>query len=378
MVRGERVVPRIPSTDLAALWRETRGAAVTAVERVGESGWFVLGEEVRQFEAELSRFWGIEHAVGCGNGMDALEIALRAVGLRAGDRVLTTPLSAFATTLAILRAGGVPVFADVDESGLVDLQRCAGILAEEPSIRFFLPVHLFGHALDVAPLEALARKTQVTIVEDCAQSIGATSRGRQTGAVGQAAATSFYPTKNLGCLGDGGAVLTRREDLAAAARSLRDYGQTAKYLHSALGLNSRLDELQAAVLRSALLPRLAGFIARRRAIAARLRDGIRNEAVALPPAPAGSDSAWHLFPVLVAAGRDRFCRHLDERGISWGLHYPRLIPEQPCMAQVAYETRSTLANAARFAAQEVSLPLHPFLSDGDVGRILEACNEWLP
>lgn len=370
--------PRILLNDFVAQWRDVRADTLAATDRVGESGWLVLGREVAAFEAELAQASALPHVVGCGNGLDALEISLRALGLAPGQPVLTTPLSAFATTLAIVRAGGVPVFLDVDASGLLDLDACDRLLRARPDIRFLVPVHLYGHALDLQRLAALAKAHDLRVVEDCAQAIGARSRGTPVGAVGALAATSFYPTKNLGCMGDGGAVLTSDARLADAARCLRDYGQSAKYVHARLGMNSRLDELQAAILRSALLPRLARFTARRREVAAAYRDGIRNPALIVPPPPAGSDSVWHLFPLLVEGDRARFKAHLDAAGVGNGLHYPTLIPDQEALAGTGFEVAGPLERAARFAARELSIPIHPYLADADVARVVDACNAWKP
>lgn len=369
---------RIGLNDFVAQWRDVRTDSLAAFERVGESGWLILGREVQSFEAELAAFWRLPHAVGCASGLDAIEIALRALSLAPGDKVLTTPLSAFATSLAIVRAGGVPVFVDVDASGLLDLERAADAIQADPAIKFFVPVHLYGHALDAQQLKSVVQLADIQLVEDCAQSCGASSRGTPAGATGQAAATSFYPTKNLGCMGDGGALLTRDDRVAVEARSLRDYGQTAKYVHARLGMNSRLDELQAAILRSALLPRLPQFTERRQAIARTYRDAIDNAHLTLPPVPAGSASVWHLFPVLVEASRDAFMAHLDQAGIGCGIHYPTLIPDQQAFADVRFESRDALVRARRFANAEVSLPIHPYMSDQQVKRVIDACNTWQP
>jgi dTDP-3-amino-3,4,6-trideoxy-alpha-D-glucose transaminase len=368
---------RILLNDFVAQWHDVGADALAALERVGESGWLILGREVKAFEAELSTFWGIPHVVSCANGLDAIEIALRALGIAPGDKVLTTPLSAFATSLAIVRAGGVPVFVDVDASGLLDLKRAAEAIQTDPAIKFCVPVHLFGHALDAEQLARLAL-LPVQVIEDCAQACGAASRGTPVGATGSAAATSFYPTKNLGAMGDGGALLTRDPGVAAEAASLRDYGQTAKYVHARLGMNSRLDELQAAILRSALLPRLPAFTERRIAIAAAYRRSIHNAALQLPPVPDGSTSVWHLFPVLVAGSREAFMSQLERAGVGSGIHYPTLIPDQPALSGARFECRDALTQARRFATTEVSLPIHPYLSDEQVERVVTACNAYKP
>jgi dTDP-3-amino-3,4,6-trideoxy-alpha-D-glucose transaminase len=363
--------------DFRAQWPHLREAVLGAVERVGESGWFVLGTEGQAFEKELARVWGLPFCVGCASGLDAIEIALRCAGLARGDAVLTTPLSAFATTLAVIRAGGRPCFVDVDASGQLDLALTERALESHPEIRFLVPVHLFGHALDLEQLGRLRDRFELRVVEDCAQAVGARSRGVPVGSTGELAATSFYPTKNLGCMGDGGAVLARDAALAERARCLRDYGQTAKYEHACLGLNSRLDELQAAILRDALLPQLEAFTRRRREVADRYRSGIRNPRLELPAAPAGSESVWHLFPVLVSGGRGAFQEHLRRAGIASGVHYPTLIPEQAAFREgEGGDVLSPLPRAEGFARREVSLPIHPFLSEREVERIVASCNSW--
>lgn len=365
--------------DFRRQWRATGDEVLAAVARVGESGWYILGEEVRGFEAALAAAWPTPHAVGVGSGLDAIEIALRCADVKPGDRVLTTPLSAFATTLAIVRAGAVPVFADVDASGLLDLEACASVLESRHDIRAVLPVHLYGHVLDLDQLAAVAQRFGVAVIEDCAQCIGARWRGRPAGSVGAVATTSFYPTKNLGALGDGGAVITGDAALATQARELRHYGQSATYIHDRLGLNSRLDELHAAILARVFLPHLHDWTGRRREVAAAYRDGIANPRIVLPPVPAGSESVWHLFPVIVAGNmRGAFMAHLKAAGVQAGVHYPKLIPEQRALATAPFFVDGDLAQARRFADGEVSLPIHPFLTNVEVERVIAACNAWRP
>lgn len=363
--------------DFKRQWAETAGDVLSAVARVGESGWYVLGREVAEFESALAARMARASAVGCANGLEAIEIALRAAGLAPGAKVLTTPLSAFATTLALLRARAVPVFVDVDEHGLLDLDAAREALAADPALRAMVPVHLYGHALDLARLEALRGEFGLLVVEDCAQAIGAAHRGRPVGSVGRLAATSFYPTKNLGALGDGGAILTDDEGLAARCRALRDYGQSSKYVHDELGLNSRLDELHAAVLRTALLPRLHAWTARRREVARAYGEGIEHAAVRPLPVPPGSESVWHLYPVRVPpAARAGFVRHLQAAGIRTAVHYPFLIPEQKALRGQAFEVRGPLDRAHALALGEVSLPIHPHLDDAEVARVIAAVNAW--
>ncbi len=368
----------IPANDFRALWREIRAAALEAVDRVGKSGWFILGREVEAFEQALAAHWGMRQAVGTANGMDALEIALRAGGLQAGDKVLTTPLSAFASTLAILRAGGRPVFVDVDESGLIDLSLARQAFTADSSLKWFLPVHLYGHCLNLDALASLRDAFGLRVVEDCAQSIGATWGGRICGSVGFAAATSFYPTKNLGAMGDGGALLTNESKIAETARMLRDYGQSAKYQHAEPGLNSRLDEVQAALLHDALLPRLADFTRRRRLIAAFYHRELRHELIDPIHQPEGSGSVFHLYPVLVEQDRDDLLKHLQRLQVHAAIHYPVLIPDQPAMRAAGGEIFGSLHRASRIARREISLPMHPFLTDSQVENVVAACHFWRP
>lgn len=365
----------ILNNDFQRQWAEIGADVLAAVERTGRSGWYVLGEEVRQFERDLAGFWKLDHAVGAANGLDAVEMGLRTLGCGPGDRVLTTPLSAFATTLAIVRLGAVPVFVDTDEHGLIDLARCHDLLRERRDISYMVPVHLYGHALDRTALARLREEFSLKIVEDCAQSAGASWRGTPTGHAGQIAATSFYPTKNLGAMGDGGAILTNDAALAEQVRVLRFYGETARYRHERIGYNSRLDEVQAALLRDACLPRLDRWIARRRDIARAYSAGIRNRDIGLPGQPEGSESSWHLFPIHVApARRAELLEHLKANGVGCGIHYPTAIPDQPAMAGVPHEMADECALARQICASEVSLPIHPYLTDEEVQRVIDAVN----
>jgi dTDP-4-amino-4,6-dideoxygalactose transaminase len=362
----------IPLNDFKRQWTECGPAALAAMERVGASGWYVLGKEVLAFEQGLAAFWGLPRCVGVANGLDAIEIGLRALDLRPGERVLTTPLSAFATTLAIHRAGGVPVFVDTDAAGLLDLDRTEAYLAAHADVRVLVPVHLYGQVLDLDRLLALRERFGLRIVEDCAQSHGATWRGRPCGSAGQVAATSFYPTKNLGALGDGGALLCADPELERRARALRDYGQSAKYVHDVVGLNSRLDELHAAVLKDAFLPHLARWTARRRAIAARYRAELSGvPGLRLVTTASGSSGVEHLFAVRVA-DRDGLQKRLAAAGVGSAVHYPRVIPDQPACRELGAVEADPLREARALAQDELSLPIHPYLTDDEVGRVVAA------
>jgi len=370
----ERIRPRVAANDFARQWQDIGADALDAVDRVGRSGWLILGEEVESFERELASWWGVPHAVGVASGLDALEIGLRCAGIGPGAKVLTTPLTAFATTLAIFRAGAEPVWCDVDESGGLDLERAAAAIAADPTIKAVLPVHLYGHPLDRAALARLTAEHGVAVIEDCAQSAGASREGEATGSVGIAAATSLYPTKNLGALGDGGVLLTTDAEVAARARRLRDYGQSARYEHSEPGLNSRLDELHAAILRSALLPRLDRFLRRRAEFARRYTEALRDTPLR-PIEASGGSSAHHLYPVEVVEGDPTaIAEALRREGVAGGRHYPFLCPEQGA-ASGRGAVFGDLAVARRLAERELSLPIHPYLEDEEVEAVIEACRE---
>ena len=363
----------IPAHDFERQWEDLRDPVLAALLRVASSGRYILGGEVREFEAELAAYWGVKHAISVASGLDAIEISLRILGCQPGDRVLTTPLSAFATTLAILKLGAIPVFVDTDAYGLIDLERCREVLSRRPEIRFFVPVHLYGHALDMGGLRMLREEFGLSVVEDCAQSIGARFRGEATGTASQLAATSFYPTKNLGALGDGGAILTDGMEWRDRAAALRDYGQTSKYRHEYVGYNSRLDELQAAVLRHAMLPSLDAWKDRRRAVAREYLVGIRHPEIRCLGIPEGSEPNWHLFPVLAHPQRkSAFLEYLQRSGVTGAEHYPVAIPDQPAMNHP--ELADDCSNARRLAASEVSLPIHPYLRAEEIARVIDVVN----
>jgi dTDP-4-amino-4,6-dideoxygalactose transaminase len=370
----------IEANPFARQWARIGEAAVAATRRVGASGWYVLGTELERFERTLAARLERGFAVGCASGLDAIEIGLRAADLPAGAPVLTTPYSAFATTLAILRAGGMPYFVDVDASGLLDLDATAAVLAAHPEVRFAVPVHLFGHVLDLGALTRLRDRFELTIVEDCAQAIGARSAAGTAGSVGRAAALSFYPTKNLGALGDGGALLTDDTALDRRVRSLRDYGQSDKYVHAEPGLNSRLDELHAAILHDALLPHLEDWTERRATWAERYTTGLANPLVRSVAPPPGSGSVWHLFPIRVASGhRDSLLVFLRSEGVQAAVHYPTLIPDQPALQDLAgRQVHGDLPRARSLAMEEVSLPIHPLLEADEIDRVIALVNRWRP
>jgi len=367
------VTGRIPFLSLVPREDDDAGDVHAAIDRVVARGWFILGPEVEAFEQEFAAASGATHAVAVGNGTDAIALILRALGIGRGDEVITTPLSAAYSALAILMAGARPVFVDVDPHRLtIDPARIAAAVG--PCTRAILPVHLYGQPADMRAIEGVASAHDLAIVEDCCQAHLATSDGRPVGTIGVAGAFSFYPTKNLGALGDGGAIVTRDRALADRLRRLRNGGQTDRYHHQEAGINSRLDEMQAAVLR-ARLPRLPGWTARRRSIAARYRRQLGNggSVEALPERDAGH--VYHLFVVRTAARADLQAHLAAARGIETLIHYPVPIPRQPAMAAVE---PADCQIAARACGEVVSLPLHPALGDADVDRIAEAVHAFAP
>lgn len=365
--------------DFVKQWSLIKNSAQNSLNRVGNSGWLILGKEVEQFETNLANLLGVKFAIGCANGLDALEISLRSLNIKPNDKVLTTPLSAFATTLAILKTGATPVFVDVDNQGLIDLNQCESALQNDPAIRFMVPVHLYGHPLNLKDMSILKKKYNTKIVEDCAQAILARFADDFVGNVGDMAAISLYPTKNLGCLGDGGVITTESESLAQMARSLRDYGQTQKYVHEFIGFNSRLDELQAAILNESLLPHLKNHTEKRMSIAQAYLQGIKNPLITLPSLTKDAQSVWHLFPILIQGSQKAFGQHMLNHGVQTAIHYPILITEQKALqsTDVKFEILADLKNAKHFANQQISLPIHPFLTTEEINQVIHACNQWI-
>jgi dTDP-4-amino-4,6-dideoxygalactose transaminase len=346
---------------------------LAAVERVLRSGSYILGNEVKTFESSWAARCGAKHAVGVGNGMDAIEIGLRAAGIGGGDEVITTPMTAFATVLAIIRAGATPVLADIDpETALLDpdsVERCLS-----PHTRAVLLVHLYGQVRTMERWTTLCERADIHLLEDCAQSHAAAWQGKVAGTFGAWGAYSFYPTKNLGGVGDGGAIVTSSNEIADKARVLRNYGQSQRYHHPELGLNSRLDELQAALL-SARLDWLDAFTKRRKEIARAYFSGIRNPLIHTMAFPLESDShVYHLY-VIRCDERDRLAAYFQERGVFCLIHYPIPVHHQKPCAGIKIDPRG-LKHAELHAAQCLSIPCHPQMDDKDVSRVIEAINEF--
>ena len=335
-----------------------------AIDRVLRRGWFILGPELEAFEAEFAAAAGTRFAVGVGNGTDAIALLLRASGIKAGDEVIVPAITAAFTALAVIAAGATPVIVDVDpETLMLDVEACEASLTSR--VTALLPVHLYGQAADMDKLRQLAERRHLLLIEDCCQAHLATYRNQPVGSFGVGGAFSFYPTKNLAALGDAGAVVTQDGTIAGRIRRLRDGGQSARYAHDEPGVNSRLDELQAAVLR-ARLTRLPGWTGRRRALARLYRARLEG-AIAMPP-EREPGHVYHLFPVR-SSQRERLQQHLRDDGIGTLVHYPKPLSEQPAFDGCR---RDACTHAAAAARELLSLPLHPRLANGDVERVADS------
>lgn len=369
-------MPLIRPVNFQRQWEVIGTDVLEAVRQVGESGHYILSTRVERFERHLANSMGRQHAVGVGNGLDAIQIALMAYGIQPGDKVLTTPLSAFATTLAILRCGAIPIFVDCDTNGNIDLELCREALASKTDIRFFVPVHLYGNPLDFYKLKQIKIDyTGLTIVEDAAQAYLAVDSDQMVGSIGHATAISFYPTKNLGTVGgDAGAILIDNGEKADVAKCLRNYGQSSQYTHDHIGINSRLDEIHAAVLDSAILPHIPKFTETRRCIAQKYHQALGNRfgARTLKTSPT-ANPVYHLFPVFIPAEHIEAARNiLNQHEIWHGSHYPRTIPDQPCMVKATWESVGTLDVAKRLASEIVTIPIHPYLTTSEINQVCEA------
>lgn len=344
-----------------------------AVERVIRSGWYVLGQEVEQFETSWADRCGVNFGVGVGNGMDALEIGLRTLDIGPGDEVITTPMTAFATVLAIIRAGATPVLADIKPAtALLDVASVERCLSSQT--KGVLLVHLYGQLHQMNQWLEFTAATGIHLLEDCAQAHLATWQGKSAGSFGVWGAYSFYPTKNLGAVGDAGMLVTNQEAIAQSAKTLRNYGQSDRYHHPELGLNSRLDELQAALL-SARLPWLETFTNRRQEIAQQYFSGIQNPQIELLAPPGATENhVYHLF-VIRCTAREHLAQHLKTRDIGSLIHYPVPINRQPPCRDLRHDPHG-LDNSYQHAEQCLSIPCHSHMSDRDVQKVIEAVNDF--
>lgn len=344
---------KVPFLDLHAAYLELKPEIDAAIARVLDSGWYILGPEVEAFEAEYAAYCEAEHAIGVANGLDALHLALLAMGVGPGDEVIVPSNTYIATWLAVSQCGATPVPVEpVEATYNIDPARIEAAIT--PATRVILPVHLYGQPADLDPILAIARKHGLRVLEDAAQAHGARYKGRRIGAHGDAVAWSFYPGKNLGALGDGGAVTTNDPELADRIRVLRNYGSRVKYVNEVKGFNSRLDPIQAAVLRVKLRV-LDAWNARRRGIAQRYLEGLAGSGLVLPRVPEWAEPVWHLF-VVRHPERDALVQRLNEAGVGTLIHYP-----VPPHLQAAYAEMGlgvgAFPVAERMAGEVVSLPM---------------------
>jgi dTDP-4-amino-4,6-dideoxygalactose transaminase len=365
----------VPQANPGAGYRALQGEIDAAVARVLQSGWYILGEELRAFEAEFAGWLGATCAIGCGNGTDALALALRALGVGPGMSVVTVSHTAVATVAAIEMAGATPVLIDIEpDFYTMDPAELAEVLAHPPPnvppIRAVIPVHLYGQPVALAPIVEACRRHGVAVIEDCAQAHGATIGGRKVGTFTEIATFSFYPTKNLGALGDAGLLATQDGKLGAEIAALRQYGWRTHYISDAVGVNSRLDEIQAAILR-VKLHHLDAQNARRQAIAVAYDAALGGSSLKPPALRDGVGHVFHLY-VLRTTERAALQARLREAGIGTGIHYPSPVHLQP-----AYRGRVALGpsgcRATEIAARQVlSLPIFPELTDAQVMQVCEA------
>jgi dTDP-4-amino-4,6-dideoxygalactose transaminase len=345
---------------------------MAAITRVVDSQKFILGEDVQRLEEEIAAYCGARYAVGCASGSDALFLALLALEIGQGDEVLTTPYTFFATAGAISRTGAVPVFADVEEETFdLNVNLVARTLAARPKIRALLPVHLFGGCADMDPICEMARERGIPVIEDAAQSIGSEYKGRRAGSIGQAGCFSFFPTKNLGGYGDGGMLTTNDLQLAERLQALRVHGCTGKYFHEWIGVNSRLDALQAAVLR-VKLRYLDEWSAGRQRNAERYRTQLTKSPIPVTAAAPATYQTRHIYNqfVIRCAERDRLQAFLKEQGIGSEVYYPLPLHLQPCYFALGHR-KGDFPVAEKLAAESLALPIQGELSLDDIDYVCD-------
>jgi dTDP-4-amino-4,6-dideoxygalactose transaminase len=349
-----------------------------AIGRALGSGWYILGEETREFERDFAGYLGAQHCVGVASGTDALHMALRAVGVGPGDAVITVAHTAVATVAAVEMAGALPLLVDIDPATFIispeAVEDAIKTHRDRLRIKAIAPVHLYGLPADMRSICAIARRHQLKVVEDCAQAHGASIDGVKVGRFSDAAAFSFYPTKNLGALGDGGAVVTDDPEIAERLRLLREYGWRERYVSETAGFNSRLDELQSAVLR-VKLKYLDAENARRRAIARVYDSRLASTSLRLPECPDGVEHVYHQY-VVRSEGRDLLRERLREQDVGSLIHYPAPIHLQPAYQNRAVVNRGALPATELAARQVLSLPMHPQLTDAQVERVCETMRRW--
>ena len=363
---------KVPFVSFKPMERELNSKLRAAFERVFERSWYIEGEEDSSFEEAFAEYCGVKYCVGNGNGLDALMLALKALGIGAGDEVIVPSNTYIATALAVTYVGAIPVFVEPDiRTFNIDPKLIEEKITERT--KAIMPVHLYGQPCDMDPIVETAKKHGLFIIEDCAQAHGAKYKGQKIGSFGDAAGFSFYPGKNLGALGDAGATVTNNKTLADKVRALGNYGSDYKYHHIYKGNNSRLDELQAAFL-SAKLPLLDKMNAERRRIADRYLNEIKNEQVILPFVPDYAEPVWHIFGIRCAR-RDELEVYLNKNGIGTNKHYPIPMHLQECYKDLGIKT-GDFPIAEEISATELSLPMYYGMTDGEIQCVIDKVNEY--
>lgn len=357
---------QVPFLDIGRLHQPIRKQLDVAYRRVMDSGWFIMGPELEAFEAEFAAYSGAKYCIGVGNGLEALHLLLRAYGIGPGDEVIVPSNTFIATWLAVSQCGAKPIAVEPDPS-THNIDPALIEAAITPRTRAIMPVHLYGQPAEMDAINALAVKHGLVVIEDAAQAQGAEYKQRRTGALGHAAATSFYPGKNLGALGDGGAVLTNDAEIASKVHKLRNYGSAVKYQHEVAGYNSRLDELQAAFLREKL-QLLDQWNSQRRKVASLYASELVDCDIILPVVPSHIESVWHLY-VIRSKQRDALKAHLDQHGITTVIHYPTPPHKQACYSEYSH---AALPVAEMLAREVLSLPMSPDLSDAELEHVCNA------
>ena len=362
---------RVPFSDMRAQLAQIRDEVMDALSEVVESGGYVLGPKVAEFEAAFAAAHQVKHCVGVNSGTSALHLALIASGVGPGDKVITVPMTFIATCWAISYCGATPVFVDVDPATCtMDPERVAGKISRRT--KAIIPVHLYGQPANLEPLRAIAAEHGIALIEDAAQAHLATYRGRPVGGFGRAAGFSFYPGKNLGACGEGGAVVTDDDAMAVRLRALRDHAQTRRYHHAEIGFNYRMDAVQGAVL-GIKMKHIARWTARRRELAERYLTLLGDLSLELPCGRADCEPVWHLFSVR-HPDRDRIRAELDDRGIQTGLHYPVPVHLQPAYRGLGYGP-GDLPMSERVARECFTLPLYPEMTEDQQDAVVAALRE---
>lgn len=354
---------KIPFQQFAREYEEIKTEVLATCEKFFSSGYYILGPNTAEFESTCVKKFGFAAAAGVANGTDAITLAIKALNIPEGSEIITTPITAYGTVLGIVRAGCIPTLVDINtDTGLIDINK----LKATRKTRAIIPVHLYGQMVDMASLMSFAKEHQLLVVEDCAQALGAKQNNIFAGTIGDAAAFSFYPTKNLGAYGDGGMVVTRKSAATESVKSMRNYGQKTRYEHSIWGLNSRLDELQASML-NLKLKYLNHWIERRQKIATYYQQNLKT--VSPLNVLKNNLHTYHLF-VVKTDRRDKLMDTLGERGISSIIHYPIPIHKQPVFTYGTY----ALPKAEEFVTQILSLPIYAQLTDTEVESVVKTCN----